>query len=131
MTEAWPTVIELAKSVRSGETRAVDLAGPGTRRRSTRTTRRSTRSFMSTPSWPADSAAAVDAKISAGRGSGPLAGVPFGIKDLEDCAGMPTSKGSLLFQGRPPVGQDSVHVGRLRAAGAVPVGKTAAPSSAP
>jgi aspartyl-tRNA(Asn)/glutamyl-tRNA(Gln) amidotransferase subunit A len=53
--------------------------------------------------------------------------VPFGVKDLEDCAGMPTSHGSLLYKGRPPVAEDSIHVARLRAAGAVPVGKTAAP----
>ena len=72
-------------------------------------------------------AEAVDAKVAAGEDPGPLAGVPFGIKDLEDCAGMPTSHGSLLYKGRPPVENDSVHVGRLRAAGAVPVGKTAAP----
>src|SRR5262249_30332693 len=53
--------------------------------------------------------------------------VPFGVKDLEDCAGMPTSHGSLLFKDRPPVDADSIHVSRLRAAGAVPIGKTAAP----
>jgi aspartyl-tRNA(Asn)/glutamyl-tRNA(Gln) amidotransferase subunit A len=53
--------------------------------------------------------------------------VPFGVKDLEDCAGLPTSHGSLLYQGRPAVDDDSVQVGRMRAAGAVPVGKTAAP----
>ena len=40
---------------------------------------------------------------------------------------MPTSHGSLLFEDRGPVAEDSVHVARLRAAGAVPVGKTAAP----
>src|SRR5438477_6277546 len=40
---------------------------------------------------------------------------------------MPTSHGSLLYKGRPLVDEDSVHVARLRAAGAVPVGKTAAP----
>src|SRR5438445_4958359 len=40
---------------------------------------------------------------------------------------MPTSQGSLLYKGRPPVDEDSVHVSRLRAAGAIPVGKTAAP----
>lgn len=49
------------------------------------------------------------------------------MKDLEDCAGMPTSHGSLLFKDRPPVEHDSMHVARLRAAGAVPIGKTAAP----
>src|SRR5438309_10732130 len=72
-------------------------------------------------------AAAVDARVERGEDPGPLAGVPFGVKDLEDCAGMPTSYGSLLYKDRPPVQDDSVHVARLRAAGAVPVGKTAAP----
>src|SRR5881394_3318776 len=69
----------------------------------------------------------IDATVAAGRDPGPLAGVPFGVKDLEDCAGMPTSQGSLLYKGRGPVANDSIHVSRLRAAGAVPVGKTAAP----
>ena len=72
-------------------------------------------------------AQAVDAQVAAGADPGALAGVPIGVKDLEDCAGMPTSHGSLLFKGRPAVAEDSVHVARLRAAGAVPVGKTAAP----
>jgi aspartyl-tRNA(Asn)/glutamyl-tRNA(Gln) amidotransferase subunit A len=69
----------------------------------------------------------VDEAVARGEDPGPLAGVPFGIKDLEDCAGMPTSHGSLLYKGGPVAAEDSVHVGRLRAAGAVPVGKTAAP----
>lgn len=69
----------------------------------------------------------LDRAVARGDDPGPLAGVPFGVKDLEDCAGMPTSHGSLLYRGRPPVAGDSVHVARLRAAGAVPVGKTAAP----
>lgn len=72
-------------------------------------------------------AAEVDARLARGEDPGPFAGVPMGVKDLEDCAGMPTSRGSLLCLGRGPVAEDSVHVGRLRAAGAVFVGKTAAP----
>lgn len=74
-------------------------------------------------------AAEVDATVAAGRTAelGPLAGVPFGVKDLEDCAGMPTSHGSLLYKGLPPVEHDSIHVARLRRAGAIPIGKTAAP----
>lgn len=73
------------------------------------------------------SAEAVDAAIAGGEDPGPFAGVPFGVKDLEDCAGMPTSFGSRLWKGRAPVHEDSVHVARMRAAGAVPVGKTATP----
>jgi len=72
-------------------------------------------------------AEAVDARVAAGEDPGPFAGVPIGVKDLEDCAGMPTSHGSLVYKGRGPVPADSVHVARLRAAGAVPIGKTAAP----
>ena len=40
---------------------------------------------------------------------------------------MPTSQGSLLYLGGPPVEEDSIHVARLRAAGAIPIGKTATP----
>jgi aspartyl-tRNA(Asn)/glutamyl-tRNA(Gln) amidotransferase subunit A len=72
-------------------------------------------------------AAEIDEQVRRGQDPGPFAGVPFGVKDLEDCAGMPTSHGSLLFKGAPPVAADSIHVARLRAAGAVFVGKTAAP----
>ena len=72
-------------------------------------------------------AEAVDAAVARGDDPGPFAGVPIGVKDLEDCAGMPTSHGSLIYKGRAPVVADSVHLARLRAAGAVPIGKTAAP----
>ncbi|HEY9555718.1 MAG TPA: amidase family protein [Acidimicrobiales bacterium] len=74
-----------------------------------------------------EAAAAVDAAVTEGRDPGPFAGVPIGVKDLEDCAGMPTSHGSLVYKGSAPVAADSVHLARLRAAGAVPIGKTAAP----
>lgn len=67
----------------------------------------------------------IDKRIERGEDPGPLAGVPFGVKDLDDCAGMPTSHGSLIFKGSAPKTEDSPHVARLRAAGAVPVGKTA------
>ena len=40
---------------------------------------------------------------------------------------MPTSHGSLLYKGLPPAPEDSIHLSRLRTAGAVIVGKTAAP----
>jgi aspartyl-tRNA(Asn)/glutamyl-tRNA(Gln) amidotransferase subunit A len=70
---------------------------------------------------------AVDAALSQGRDPGPLAGVPFGVKDLDDCAGMPTGRGSLWHRDGAPAPQDSIHVRRLRSAGAVPLGKTAVP----
>jgi aspartyl-tRNA(Asn)/glutamyl-tRNA(Gln) amidotransferase subunit A len=75
------------------------------------------------------SARKVDRTVLDGRADelGPLAGVPFGVKDLEDCAGMPTTRGSRWFADGPAKSTDSIHVGRLRDAGAVPVGKTATP----
>lgn len=72
-------------------------------------------------------AARVDLVVKEGRDPGPLAGVPFGVKDADACAGLPLSHGSRVGQGRPPVERDSVHIGRLRGAGAVPIGVTAAP----
>jgi len=64
--------------------------------------------------------------LSAGEKVGPLAGVPLGVKDLEDVAGLPTSFGSLPFR-EYVAQQDSVQVARLRAAGAIVVGKTNTP----
>ena len=69
----------------------------------------------------------VDRARGAGEPLGPLAGVPFGVKDLEDCAGMPTTRGSRWYADAPPADRDDIHVARFRAAGAIPIGKTAAP----
>lgn len=64
-------------------------------------------------------AAAVDAAIAAGRDPGPLAGVPYGVKDLFDVAGLPTTAGSRLYAAAPPARQDAEAIRRLGAAGAV------------
>ncbi|MFG3289134.1 amidase [Streptomyces sp. NPDC048179] len=54
---------------------------------------------------------------------GPLRGMPFGVKDIIDVAGLPTECGSVLRRGRI-AGSDAWLVDRLRRAGAVPLGKT-------
>ena len=54
---------------------------------------------------------------------GPLHGVPVGVKDLIDTADQPTSYGSPIYAGRRPE-RDATCVARLRAAGAVILGKT-------
>jgi aspartyl-tRNA(Asn)/glutamyl-tRNA(Gln) amidotransferase subunit A len=66
----------------------------------------------------------VDAALARGEDPGLLAGVPFGVKDMDQCAGMPVTYGSLIHKGRPPASSDSVHIGRLRQAGAIPIGMT-------
>ena len=69
-------------------------------------------------------AAALDRRIAAGATAHlPLAGLPFLVKDVEDLAGLPTTHGSLLFADAPAADADSGSVARLRAAGAIPVGK--------
>jgi len=55
---------------------------------------------------------------------GPLAAVPFGVKDVIDVAGQPTRFGSSLFDAAPMSSQDAPVVAALRQAGAVPIGKT-------
>ncbi len=123
-----PSVLDAARDIRAGGLSAVALvkhcltaisrANPALR------------SFVHVDAEGALLAAArVDAVVGAGDTNtlGALAGVPFGVKDLEDCAGMPTTRGSRWFAGGPPAAADDIHVARLRAAGAIPIGKTAAP----
>jgi aspartyl-tRNA(Asn)/glutamyl-tRNA(Gln) amidotransferase subunit A len=68
-------------------------------------------------------ALARDGDVRAGRPLGPLHGVPLGIKDIVDVAGMTTTAGAAAFAHTRPE-RDATLVARLRAAGAVIVGKT-------
>jgi aspartyl-tRNA(Asn)/glutamyl-tRNA(Gln) amidotransferase subunit A len=61
----------------------------------------------------------MDAEIAAGRDPGPLAGVPFGVKDLFDVAGLPNTAGSAMRRSAPAAGRDAEAVRRMAAAGAV------------
>ena len=54
---------------------------------------------------------------------GPLFGLPVGIKDIFDTADLPTGYGSEIYEGHQP-GADAAAVARLRAAGAIILGKT-------
>jgi len=67
-------------------------------------------------------AAALDAQRAAGDKLGPLAGVPFAVKNLFDVAGLPTRAGSLINRELPPAERDSPLIARLEAAGAVLLG---------
>jgi aspartyl-tRNA(Asn)/glutamyl-tRNA(Gln) amidotransferase subunit A len=65
-----------------------------------------------------------EADARAGRLAGPLHGVPLGIKDIIDVAGMPTTAGARAWAHTRPA-RDAASVARLRAAGAIVLGKTA------
>ncbi|MDH5537939.1 MAG: amidase [Rhizobacter sp.] len=71
-----------------------------------------------------EAARAADERARRGRSLGPLDGRLVSIKDLLDVAGEPTTAGSVLLRDAPPATRDAVVVRRLRAAGAVIVGKT-------
>jgi len=68
-------------------------------------------------------ARARDADRREGRATGPLHGLPVGIKDIIDTGDMPTEDGTVLHAGRTP-DRDATVVAMLRAAGAVILGKT-------
>lgn len=70
-----------------------------------------------------EAADAADRAIACGRDLGPLMGVPVGIKDIVDVAGLPTRCGSPAFSATPAA-TDATLVRRLRRSGAVIVGKT-------
>ncbi len=68
-------------------------------------------------------ARALDDMRKHGRPQGPLHGLPVGVKDIIDTQDMPTENGTVLHAGRQPR-KDATVVSRLRAAGAVILGKT-------
>jgi Asp-tRNA(Asn)/Glu-tRNA(Gln) amidotransferase A subunit family amidase len=72
----------------------------------------------------------LDTQVAGGADPGPLAGIPVLVKDLEDVAGMRTTRGSALFADAPLAVRDALTPSRLRAAGAIVVGKTNLPEFA-
>jgi aspartyl-tRNA(Asn)/glutamyl-tRNA(Gln) amidotransferase subunit A len=74
-----------------------------------------------------EDATVIDEAIVRGDDLGPLAGIPIGVKDLEDATGFHTTKGSAYYADRPPATTDSELVARLKGAGCIVVGKTNTP----
>jgi Asp-tRNA(Asn)/Glu-tRNA(Gln) amidotransferase A subunit family amidase len=72
----------------------------------------------------------IDARLAAGDTVGTLAGIPIGVKDLEDARGFVTTFGSVAHASDVPAERDSVLVSRLRSAGCVVIGKTNTPEFA-
>lgn len=64
-----------------------------------------------------------EAEIAAGRWRGPLHGIPYGVKDIIDTAGVRTTNGSSFFRDNVP-SADAECIVRLRRAGAIMLGKT-------
>jgi 1-carboxybiuret hydrolase len=69
-----------------------------------------------------EKARAIDAAIAAGQKPGPLAGVPFAVKNLFDVQGLATRAGSKINRELTPSPRDATLIERMEAAGAVLVG---------
>jgi amidase len=66
-------------------------------------------------------------EVDSGKLTGPLAGVPFSIKDSIEVAGTVCSAGTLGYRNNAPSVHDATLVARLRAAGAIPIARTNLP----
>ena len=73
-----------------------------------------------------EEAAACDQDLQAGRHRGWMHGFPHAVKDLADAQCLPTTAGSPLFKDAV-ASQDAIHVARIKAAGAIVIGKTNVP----
>jgi aspartyl-tRNA(Asn)/glutamyl-tRNA(Gln) amidotransferase subunit A len=115
-------IAELAPQLKNGRLRAADLLERCLSAIDARD--RELNAFILVMRDEARAAAAeADREIASGRWRGPLHGIPVSIKDLIDVAGQATTAASKLRVGMT-AGRDAESVARLRAAGAVVIGKT-------
>ena len=119
-----PTVLGLAEDLATGRTSSRALIEAALARIA-EPSGEGARSFVKVYAESARTAAdAQDRLRQAGYVASPLAGLPVSIKDLFDVAGQPTLAGSKALDDRPPATRDAPVVARLRAAGAILIGRT-------
>jgi aspartyl-tRNA(Asn)/glutamyl-tRNA(Gln) amidotransferase subunit A len=119
--DTWASATEIAAAVAAGKRTAVEVVETTLRRIAERD--RALNAFTTvTRERALAKARAVDAARASGRALGPLAGVPFAVKNLFDVAGIATLAGSRINRDRPPAGADATLIARLEAAGAILVG---------
>jgi aspartyl-tRNA(Asn)/glutamyl-tRNA(Gln) amidotransferase subunit A len=121
----WKSAFELASMIRARQLKPSELMDATLRRIEALNPKLNAFCALRADQAMAE-ARALDEKIARREDVGTLAGLPLGVKDLEDAAGLPTTFGSVPFKNNVPE-SDSVEVARLRAAGAIVVGKTNAP----
>jgi 1-carboxybiuret hydrolase len=117
----WSSAADIANAVKSGATTASAVTEAALRRIGARD--RDYNAFTDVTAERARARAkAIDADKAAGRPLGPLAGVPFAVKNLFDVTGLPTLAGSKINRDHPPAERDAPLIARLEAAGAVLLG---------
>jgi Asp-tRNA(Asn)/Glu-tRNA(Gln) amidotransferase A subunit family amidase len=117
------TAVALRDRLAAGALKAADLAEAAIAR--IEATEPEIRAFAwFDPEFVRAQAKALDAHRGTGRPIGPLHGLPVGLKDIIDTARIPTENGTALDAGRVPR-EDAFVAARLKAAGALILGKTA------
>ncbi|MEW6767766.1 MAG: AtzE family amidohydrolase [Pseudomonadota bacterium] len=116
-----PTAASIVDGVTSGRISALDVTDAALARIARHDPQLN--SFTDVVAERARAAAAkIDSIIKSGGNAGPLAGVPFAVKNLFDVKGLPTRAGSKINRERPPATRDATLIERLESAGAVLVG---------
>jgi aspartyl-tRNA(Asn)/glutamyl-tRNA(Gln) amidotransferase subunit A len=117
----WLSAGEIAAAVSAGEMRASDIVDAALARIGRLDAK--INAFTDVTERRAQARAAmIDARRERGERLGPLAGVPFAVKNLFDVEGLPTRAGSKINRSRKPAARDATLIERLEAAGAVLVG---------
>lgn len=119
----WLCAVEAMNGLRSGALRCRDLVASCLERIASRD--RLVEAWATVPGEQSvlDLARIRDTEQTSGQLRGELHGLPIGVKDVIDTADMPTEYGSPIYRGHRPA-SDATCVARLRAAGAVVIGKT-------
>lgn len=121
-TAPEPAATDLARDLADGRVTALEVTDACLRRLEIEEPRVRVWAHLD-PAHARAQAEALDARKRAGRPLGRLHGLPVGVKDIYDTADLPTENGSVLDSGRRPT-RDAWVVARLRAEGAVILGKT-------
>ncbi|MBV8753298.1 MAG: AtzE family amidohydrolase [Hyphomicrobiales bacterium] len=117
---AWASAGEIAAAVAAGRASATEVIEAALARIAAR---KALNAFTAVVAERAGAKArALDEARAKCRPLGPLAGVPFAVKNLFDVAGLPTLAGSKINRDRAPAVRDATLIERLEAAGAVLVG---------
>ena len=121
MSDATTSALAIAAAVRAGKVRARDVVADALARIAQRDVALNAFTVVLSEHARAD-ADTIDRRLAQGKDPGPLAGVPFAVKNLFDIAGVSTLAGSKINADRAPATRDATAVARLRASGAVLVG---------
>lgn len=116
--ETLPSALEIAVAVRSGSLSARQVVGEALVRIATLNPELTAVTNV-LKERALREAKAVDEQVARGEDPGPLAGVPYAVKDLFDVAGLATTAGSATRLSAEPATDDALAIKRLRGAGAV------------